>query len=226
MNPRTRKSVKVFTGTVCGCGVVGCVRGAFAQAASQQKVSAPAGGGGVEGLLQDMVLWGGVFLGAMVILFFVQKILAVLIGRQVKGVLPETAIDTDDVEKMARTGLLSDEEKERVRKAIVRQTLAASQAAVARTAPMSAEALLLAEAEKQKRAAGEGGSEPEAPKPSPVLPAARANPQAADRAQEPTGLAKPARTKPAVDLDALLEKGLITKEEYEQLSRSGGGGGS
>lgn len=197
---------------------------------------------------KDLVLWGGILVAAMLVLFVVQKVIRFGIQSKVRSIHREFAIRPDDLDRMAASGFLSDEERKRINEAIVRNLSKESREAVRShsEAKVSAEALLKVELERNKQAAkkkGLGSASP-APdvmqsEPAPInagwntgdsTPAnstdglsglndvpGSALPPPPDPGQEGRQEDASPSGPQAVDLEALLLKGLITREEYEEL---------
>lgn len=140
----------------------------------------------------EMLYWGGGLIFAMLLLFVLQKAIRHGIESRVRSIHRQAGIDFNDVERMGRTGLLSEEEKAKVKKAI------------AKTYSIEA------------RDTVEKNIAPEAWRTREKTPAAQSSP--CSPPEKARGMDQPPlREQKTIDLEALLERGLITPEEYERL---------
>ncbi len=166
-----------------------------------------------------MLLWGGILIFAMLLLVVIQKAIRYVAQTRVRSIHREFGMRKEDLDRMTRTGLLTEEERKRIQQAIVRSLSEESREAISRQLEdkLALQGLLPPEKPAGEPPAGPGQSaaaEPPAPPAPPSAPASRQSPPA-PRAPSP---ARPER-RTTIDLEALLERGLITPEEYEQLKR-------
>jgi hypothetical protein len=176
---RKRKSPRVSDGIVSAT----IPESAAAPAVVVPLIAAQGAVGGDD--IVEMLYWGGGLVFAMLLLFVLQKAIRHGIESRVRSIHRKTGIDFTDVERMSQTGLLTEEEKARVKKAIAKTySIEARETVEKNMAPEAWQGL-----EKT---------------PHPGVPPAPPRPGGA-------------QTRKTVDLEALLERGLITPEEYERL---------
>ena len=135
---------------------------------------------------------------AMIILFLLARLLKNNINKKVRKIDVIT-MDLKDLEKMRRTGLISEDEYKKAKSKIV-GILSAKLGA-----PGEAEKSEPAPPREKPSHAGKKFQEPKPPiktQPAPVSAPKK----------------KEKKKKPLVDIDDLLEKGLISKEEYNRLA--------
>jgi hypothetical protein len=166
-----------------------------------------------------MLLWGGILIFAMLLLVVIQKAIRYVSQSRVRSIHREFGMRKEDLDRMTRTGLLSEEERKKIQQAIVRSLSEESREAISRQLEdkLALQGLPPPNASTGDPPAGPGekaAPDPPAPPGSPPPPAPR-HPLPTPRAPSP---GRPAR-RPTIDLEALLEKGLITPEEYEQLKK-------
>lgn len=175
---------------------------------------AAAGQAAVEREIREILVYAAVITGALFVLFIVILVVRYIAERRVRSTYREAGIRHEDLDRMERTGLLSDEERARVREA------------VARHAREEAEAALAARAAARKKKTNAGAAEAllarEIPLPETPSPAARPPRASAPSPPGPPPPGPPPAPRPgALDIEALLERGLITREEYERLRGDG-----
>jgi len=163
-------------------------------AAAQEDLS-----GSLNRVYFTMIGTAAAIFGAVIFLMLLRKIMR---SRAPRGALP--GLDLGSVEDMRRKGLVSEEEARRIRGVVVKQTL---------------------QREELKAASGEGGGSLDlavalalADKPAAPPRPSRTPAEPAAAAPTPASGTGAPKAKP-LDLDQLLERGLITREEYDRLTR-------
>ena len=188
----------------------------------------------------SQVMWVAYWSGILIIVMIVMVILIILVRKALRrppaAYVEAPGLDLDDLDSISGKGLLTDEEKRRVKKAILRQVLAQQEASREAAKPAGGPADLAG-----FLAAGAGRSETTA-RPSPEARGSDASyPVRAAKAAEPLGVKSPPAALPrraapppadlpqrssspptrkgaaAVDVEALFRKGIITEEEYRRL---------
>lgn len=164
--------------------------------------------------IMEMLYWGGGLIFAMLLLFVLQKAIRHGIESRVRSIHRQAGIDFDDVNRMSQTGLLTEEEKAKVKKAIAKTYSLEARETVERNigdtvynslspAP-TAQSSVNADSPEMRRRATE-------------VDAPRQSGAAADGSTRPRPSSAGTAGQKAIDLDTLLERGLITPEEYERL---------
>lgn len=160
----------------------------------------------------ELVLWAVALLVGMIILFFVQKVVRAAIDSKVRGVRWQVGIAPDTLDRMSRTGLLSEEEMKKVRQAIARAQMEEAKSAI--ESRQAKEKGAAAKPVKATVAAVAGAESLDAPpreaRPPVAEPARTAAPSAGRSSKAPA-------EKAGIHLEDLLARGLITREEYERL---------
>jgi len=134
----------------------------------------------------------GVFVG-IIILFLIAKIIKSTINTKIKNI-KNLSIDFNDVKRMRRTGLISEEEFENIKTGLVKQfvdTQAADVTGESTAKPPAQETFHLPVKKDQ---------------PSPM-----ASPKTPKSPPTSSGSS-------AIDIDDLLKRGIITREEFQRLS--------
>jgi len=171
----------------------------------------------------NLIFWGVILVVAIAVLLIFQKVLRVGFEWRVRGIQRHLAIRPEDLERMERTGLISEEERQRVRHSIARRQMEQARDEVERrTGPRSASDVLVSPAPAEKTSAVQSARTARLPLDARSGKSAEAGRMAAVKGSSPHALEpSPQRKKAEVNLNDLLACGLITREEYEQL---GGGG--
>ena len=165
----------------------------------------------------DYFLTGLYFAMVATALLFVLIILAVLVRKILHStdrVTRAEGLNLATMNEMGRKGLLNPDELRRVREAIVRQTISSMEEADESKAAPSVSPVKKSEAQFKPMAEGVA-----------AIPAAPTQPPAEiheeRRSAAPEGEAS-GKNKP-LDIEKLLQKGLISQTEYEQLRKTFGG---
>lgn len=190
---------------------------------------------------EDLLFWSAVLIITLLVFFIAQKVVRYGIQSKVRSIHRELGIGPDDLDRMSKSGLLTEEERKKIQEAVARNLMRVTEESARRKVQgkASAEQILSASLREDET----GGREPagKAPpqrkegsrfsqiQPLPSVKETETPPSPTEGGRqhdalshEKKGLAKPSAGKPAVDLEALLAKGLITPEEYEQLRENRG----
>ncbi len=155
----------------------------------------------------ELLLWGfGIFI-AVLLVIFVGKVIKTIITQRVQQIR-YYGVDFEGLKQMLDTGLLSEEEYQKVRKKVAER--------------------LAEEMAQERRPAAPGLSVPAqkpATTPKPGWPRETPIPRGVGPGNEkitvpsmPAGRG-PSKGKKALDLDGMFKAGLITAEEYEKLAQ-------
>lgn len=181
---------------------------------------------------KHFLFWGVVLVVGMLVLFIVQRVVRYGVQSRISSIHRELGMRPEDLDRMAKSGLLSEEEKKRVQESIARNLSRETQEALRRKAEgkKSAEEILASSLGPDSRPGGDAvprTTEAGRTNSSHAVESTREEGRPERPSREVLPLPRPekpeARTSraPAVDLDSLLARGLITPEEYKRLRESG-----
>lgn len=182
---------------------------------------------GYEVVLQ-YVPWLAVPAIALVVLLIVRKMVRRSVNRNVRAQGIMSGMSMMDLDQMRRQGQLSDEEYKRVRQTLARKELERSRQRAQSGDPRD----ILAQIELNPDSARQFitpepdpvATKPPAPAPPEeaaddlVLEFPTAAPPQAAR-PKPASAPRPAQANPPRDIDILLKKGIISREEYDRLRK-------
>lgn len=167
----------------------------------------------------EMLIYGVAFVFVVLLLFVVNKVLKVGVGRRVRDQHTPFGMSADDLDRLKQSGGLSDEELKRVKSAMAKKFLERAKAEeAARNMPAKAEILLAAAEQEVLR-----GKEPEpASAPPPTRPTLT-RPPAAKESIPPAGppplpeKLQPLAGRSDLELEELIMAGFLTEEEAREV---------
>lgn len=171
---------------------------------------------------RETIIWGAIFIGLMVALFVLSKVLRFGIGSQVKGMTTPFGMSAADIEALKNKGGLSEEELKKIRAAMGRRFKERAKAEVeAKTKPANAAIMLQALEEKVVHQGAEELRRQEGIAP-PVAPVVEFRPVVSgeippDRVVPPTEVGPPVSD---IELENMVNAGFITPEELAEIRRN------
>lgn len=168
----------------------------------------------------EMLIYGVAFVFVVLLLFVVNKVLKVGVGRRVRDQHTPFGMSAEDLDRLKQSGGLTDEELKRVKSAMAKKFLERAKAEeAARNQPAKAE-ILLAAAEAEVLRGKEPQTTPQNPPPvRPPLtrPAAVEEPEPpAEQPPLPEKL-QPLAGKSDLELEELMMAGFLAEEEARQI---------
>lgn len=170
---------------------------------------------------RETIIWGAIFLGLMVALFVLSKVLRFGIGSQVKGMTTPFGMSAEDIEALKSKGGLNEEELKKIRAAMGRRFKERAVAEVeAKTKPGNAAIVLRALEEKVIQQGADQLRRQEGIAP-PVAPMSEFKPFVAgeiplERIALPTEVGPPVSD---MELENMVSAGFITPEELAAIRR-------
>lgn len=184
----------------------------------------------IESTYTETLIWGGVFLFLVILLFICSKVLKSSIGRKLQNTTLPFAISPKEVEELKKRGALTDEEWKAVRAAQAKRLVERAKAEQrTREMPANAEvALAAAEAKLREKGAGEIARE------SPIFVVGHGTATAPAKVASPPPVPAPhgddeipqhltpLLAKSDMELQELVDAGFLPPADAERIRRKAG----